>query len=135
VEKPYAIFSLAAAAFSGAIAGCGALTEGNVAAGKQLFEEQCIACHTAEPDDGGGMQGPSLSGLIGRPAGRETAFPYYSKQLRDSGLTWDVASLDRFLAAPEQTVPGTAMVLTVPRREDRENLIAYLRSTAAAHRP
>jgi cytochrome c2 len=37
-------------------------------AGRNFFREQCTVCHTAEADDNGGAQGPSLAGLYGRPA-------------------------------------------------------------------
>src|SRR5260221_1561627 len=37
-------------------------------AGKTLFRQQCSICHTAEPEDNGGAQGPSLVGVYGRPA-------------------------------------------------------------------
>ncbi len=38
-------------------------------AGKVVFQQQCTVCHTAEPNDNGGAQGPSLQGVFGRKAG------------------------------------------------------------------
>ena len=104
--------------------------EGDAIAGKKYFEEQCIACHTAEPDDGGGAQGPSLIGVFGRIAGSDKEFSY-TNQLQESKLTWDAATLERFLSAPDTLVPGTAMVIAVPGKSDRDNLIAYFRRVAA----
>jgi cytochrome c2 len=46
-----------------------ALAGGNAEHGKRLFKERCSLCHSAEPDDGGGAQGPSLINLMGRPGG------------------------------------------------------------------
>jgi len=106
-------------------------SEGDPIAGKKYFEEQCIACHSAEPDDGGGAQGPSLIGVLGRIAGSDKEFSY-TKQLLDSKLTWDAATLERFLSAPDTLVPGTAMVVVVPAQRDRDNLIAYFKRVAAA---
>jgi glucose/arabinose dehydrogenase len=52
--------------------------------------------------------------------------------MTNSGLTWDAATLNRFLAAPTQVVPGSSMVVAVPGRAEREDLIAYLRSVRSA---
>jgi hypothetical protein len=92
-------------------------------AGRALFRAQCALCHSAEAGDNGGAQGPNLEGVLGRKAAA-TGFSY-SAALRASGLTWNEATLDRFLAAPATVVPGSAMVIPVPRAADREDLIAY----------
>jgi cytochrome c2 len=112
---------------------CGASTafaDGDASAGKALFELQCAACHTAEPNDNGGVQGPSLIGVFGRPVGGDKEFSY-TTELRASKLIWDAQTLDRFLATPDKLVPGTAMVVALPNQVDRDNLIAYLRATLA----
>jgi hypothetical protein len=93
-------------------------------AGKTFFRQQCALCHSAEPNDNGGAQGPSLSGVIGRQAATGAGFSY-SKALKDSKLTWDAVNLDHFLASPTTVVPGSAMVIPVPRQADRENVVAY----------
>jgi cytochrome c2 len=98
-------------------------------AGKSLFRERCSVCHTAESGDNGGAQGPSLIGVMGRAAASAPQFSY-TTALRDSKLTWDGASLTRFLAAPTSVVPGTSMLLAVPAESDRDNLIAYFQSVS-----
>jgi glucose/arabinose dehydrogenase len=103
----------------------------DAAAGKQIFRQRCTVCHSAEADDGGGAQGPSLAGVVGRSAGSLPNFAY-STALRTSMLTWDPATLHRFLAAPTSVVPGSAMVLAVPEAADRDNLVAYFQSLKAA---
>src|SRR5690606_14962200 len=45
-------------------------------AGKAVFRAQCALCHSAEPNDNGGAQGPSLSGLMRRAAGSAEGFSY-----------------------------------------------------------
>jgi hypothetical protein len=97
--------------------------------GKRLFTERCAICHSAEPADGGGAQGPSLIGVFGRAAA-STSFPY-SEALKDSHLKWDEATLDRFLNAPATMVPGTSMVVAVPKNNERADIIAYFKSVAA----
>ena len=34
-------------------------------AGKNFFRAQCALCHSAEPNDNGGAQGPNLNGVFG----------------------------------------------------------------------
>ena len=59
-----------------------------------------------------------------RPAGTAAGFGY-SAALRDSKLTWNAATLDRFLSAPAKLVPGTLMAVSLPAKSDRDNLLAY----------
>jgi len=96
----------------------------DAAAGKALFREQCSICHSAEPGDNGGAQGPSLIGVYGRQAAGAQGFSY-TEALRAANLTWDTATLSQFLASPTTVVPGSAMVIAVSNEPDRENLIAY----------
>jgi len=98
-------------------------------AGKTLFRQQCSICHTAEPGDNGGAQGPSLVGVYGRPAAGAAGFSY-TGALRAAHLTWDAATLKRFLASPTTVVPGSAMVVSVPNESDRDNLVAYFENLA-----
>ncbi|HTC50787.1 MAG TPA: PQQ-dependent sugar dehydrogenase [Steroidobacteraceae bacterium] len=92
-------------------------------AGKAVFRAQCALCHSAEPGDNGGAQGPNLNGVFGRHSA-STGFGY-TAALKASGLTWDAATLDRFLTSPTTVVPGSAMVVPVPDTTQRANLIAY----------
>src|ERR1044071_5424070 len=96
-------------------------------AGKTTFLQQCALCHTAEPGDNGGAQGPDLRAIFDSPAASNAAFTY-TEALRNAKLTWDAATLDRFLAAPTAVVPGSAMVIPVAQAADRENLIAYFQT-------
>ena len=107
-----------------------AVSAADVNAGQALFRAQCALCHSAAPGDDGGGQGPSLEHVLGRRAASSPGFQY-TDALRDSGLTWDAATLERFLAAPASVVPGSAMVTAVPAAQDRGNLIAYLEALEA----
>ena len=87
--------------------------------------QRCISCHSLDPAEEG-LPGPPLQGVVGRRAASLGGFDY-SQALRDAGLVWDAATLDRFLADPEGLVPGTAMGLP-PLRDAalRQRIIAYL---------
>jgi glucose/arabinose dehydrogenase len=98
---------------------------GDADGGRLFFRQQCSLCHSAAPGDGGGAQGPSLIGVFGRPAASDSNFGY-TRELKNSRLTWNAPTLDRFLSAPTSVVPGTAMIIAVPSSTDRDNLIAYL---------
>lgn len=66
-------------------------------AGAAVFKSQCSICHS--PQAGRNMVGPSLFGIVGRQAGTIAGF-HYSPANKESGLTWDAATLDRYLTSP-----------------------------------
>lgn len=85
----------------------------------------CRACHSVVKGKSG--IGPSLNGVVGRPAASVAGFNY-STALKNSKLTWDDKTLDEFLAAPTKKVPGTRMPIGTPDPAKRAALIAYLKS-------
>jgi cytochrome c len=87
---------------------------------------QCTICHATEPDRN--LIGPSLAGVYGREAGTVPGYPY-SPALKQTGLTWDEATLDRFLAAPMTAVPGTRMTYAgLKDPAERKDVIAHLKA-------
>ena len=64
--------------------------------GTTLFKQQCATCHTINPADAV-RQGPSLSGIVGRPAGKADGFRY-SAGFTDANFVWDDTRLDAYLA-------------------------------------
>jgi cytochrome c len=96
----------------------------DAAAGEKVFKTQCGVCHSAVPDKKG--IGPNLFGIVGRPAGAVPGF-HYTEANKNSGLTWDVATLDRYVRAPREVVPGTAMPYPGLKNDtQRADLISYL---------
>jgi cytochrome c len=116
-----------AAALAGLAIPAAAQTAGDAAMGKKQFG-QCRVCHTVEANGRDGV-GPNLFRSYGsRAATRRPKFAY-SAALKSSKLTWDDATLDRWLTDPGATVKGSKMVfIGLPRKPVRQNIIAYLKT-------
>lgn len=119
------VFALAAAA--------SAVAAGDAKRGVQLFR-QCMACHSVQP--GEHMTGPSLAHAAGHKAATAPGFQRYSDALKGSGVTWDDAALEKWLANPEKFVPGNGMTFPGVRdAQARQDLIAYLKAAAENKAP
>lgn len=98
------------------------------ARGRRVFQK-CFACHTVEPTDAD-LQGPTLEGVIGRPAAAVPGFEYSQALVERAraGLVWTESALDAFLAAPLEVVPENRMqFFGLPDAAERADLIAYLK--------
>lgn len=94
--------------------------------GEKVFSAFCSACHS--PQQGRTVMGPSLFGIVDRPAAQATDYKY-SEAMRNAKLTWTNDTLDRYLPAPQQLVPGTSMRFAgLKDTKKRADLIAYLQS-------
>ena len=97
----------------------------DAAAGKTVFNGKCAVCHSLVP--GKRSVGPSLIGVVGRPAGSGDPNYSYSDEMKNSGKTWDPATLDAYLTSPRTYLPGVKMLFAgLPSATDRANLIAFL---------
>ena len=108
--------------------GAGAASAAAVAAAdaKPAAYAQCAACHSVEPGKHG--IGPSLHGVYGTKAGDIPGYAF-SDKLKASGLTWDDATLDQWLAGPMKMVPGTKMTYAgMSDPSKRAEIIAYLKT-------
>jgi cytochrome c len=96
------------------------------AAGPPPAFAQCVSCHAVKPGVNG--VGPSLFGVIGRKAGTLPDYAY-SAPMKAWGKTFDEATLDTYLTAPMQQVPGTKMVFPgIPDPAKRKEVIDYLKT-------
>ncbi len=46
--------------------------------------------------------------------------------MKASKTVWNAATLDKYLAAPTKMIPGTKMVISVSKPEDRAAIVNYL---------
>jgi len=94
--------------------------------GQKLFTK-CKACHSADAPKH--KVGPHLVGIVGRPAGSSEGYTKYSKALKESGIEWNEANLDKWLTNPKAMVKGTKMIYPgLKKAEDRAALIEYLKT-------
>lgn len=105
-----------------------AQADGDVAAGEKVFQ-RCASCHSIT--DTTNKKGPTLRGIVGRPAASVSGFEYSPglKAFGATGAVWDEATLDKFLLDTFGFVKGIRMVIPPVRRDtERADLITYLRS-------
>jgi cytochrome c len=101
----------------------------NADAGRTVFN-QCRACHTIDAGGRNGV-GPNLHAIVGRKAGEAQGFRYSAnmRELADGGLTWDEATLRRYLTNPKDVVPRGSMAFAGIRNPQQLNdLIAFLQA-------
>lgn len=89
--------------------------------GEQVYQ-RCLACHALSYN----RTGPLHCGLLGRRAGSVPGYPY-SMAMHNADILWTVGTVDAFLAAPTQYIPGTTMTYSgLDDTADRRDLIAFL---------
>ena len=103
---------------------------GDIANGKNVFLV-CKSCHTTVAG-GAAMTGPNLWGVFGRKAGTQAGFNY-SDPMKATTITWDAATMDKWITDPKELVLGTKMSFVgVKNPKDRIDVIAYLKSETSA---
>lgn len=92
--------------------------------GEAVFKRNCSICHSLDP--GKNRVGPSLAGVVGRPAGSAPQY-HYSAANSASGIVWTEDKLEEYLADPQRMVPGTAMMFPgLKNPDDRRALVKFL---------
>jgi cytochrome c len=116
----------AALALSGSI---GAATAQDAALGEKVFLK-CKACHQIG-EGAKNVVGPVLNGIVGRKAGTYPDYAY-SDANKNSGLTWDEATLKEYLRNPRAKIASTKMIFPgLTKDEDIDNVIVYLKQFGA----
>lgn len=93
---------------------------GDAVRGAALYQS-CTGCHSLDDNE----VGPKHRGVVGRRAAAVPGYSY-STALRKSGLTWDRATLMRWLANPQKLVPGSKMYFSVADSKNRTDIVTYL---------
>lgn len=95
------------------------------ARGQVLFAA-CAACH-----DVGSISsrtGPSLKGIIGRPAGALSDFRY-SRAMSQSGIIWTDDNISKFINYPQGFIRGNRMPFSgILSSDDRNDIVDYLKN-------
>ena len=113
----------------------GANAGGNVAKGRTIFR-RCHICHSAKENVN--KEGPSLYGVIDRPAGQVDGY-HYSDAMKASaakGLIWTTDNVLKYLTNPHQffsdylgdPTARNKMIFMLANEPDREDVVAYLQS-------
>ena len=93
-------------------------------AGRSAFAGTCAICHSVQA--GQNKIGPTLFGVVGRKTGVVQGYAY-SPANEGANMTWDEATLDKYLQAPRAMMPGTKMTFAgVKDDTKRADIIAYL---------
>jgi len=97
---------------------------------QQVFNNACRTCHTI--NEGDNRWGPNLYKIIGRQAGSLPDYNY-SSALKGAGFVWDKEKLERFIANPDEVVPGNNMKPYggLASTDDRARIVSFLQSVAS----
>jgi cytochrome c len=101
-----------------------AVAAGDATHGEALYEG-CQDCHSLDKND----VGPRHRGVFGRKAGSLPDYDY-SEGLKNSGIVWNEATLDKWLTDPQAFVPDAKMFYHLEDAKDRADVIAFLKERA-----
>lgn len=123
-----AAFLAVAATFAVALFGANANAAGNAEKGKDVAK-QCLACHDLTNAKKNKV-GPYLWGIVGQKAGKVEGFKYSEAHMKKaSEITWDEATLDKYLTDPRAFIPGNKMAFAgVKDAEKRADLIEAMKT-------
>src|SRR5262249_40097151 len=99
----------------------------DIEAGAQTINKASRNCHTPKESDK--RMGPNRHNIIGRNAGSLQNYGY-SSAMKGADFVWDKEKLDRFIAKPDEVVPGNNMKPYggLTSAEDRARVIMFLES-------
>lgn len=85
----------------------------------------CGVCHSVE--EGENRVGPHLAGVVGRAAGSVEG-ANYTLGMQNSGITWDEATLQRYLENPNDVVAGSSMPSPGLSADEVREVVDYLKT-------
>src|SRR5262245_3421450 len=125
----FALLLAALIAFSAEALGQETVGKSTDDGGQLAFNNACRTCHTLK--EGDNRLGPSLHNIIGRKAGSLPSYGY-SSAMKGADMVWDKATLDRFIANPDQVVSGNNMKPYggLTSAEERAKIVAFLEANS-----
>ena len=121
-----------------------AFADGDVAAGEEQFNRQCVACHVVRNEAGdilagrNAKSGPNLYGLAGGPVGAQDGFRYGDSLLEaaEAGMVWDEESFVAYVQDPTDWLRTTLddrrarskMAYKVRDEQQAADIYAYIAS-------
>ena len=105
----------------------------SAAEGAKVFKK-CAACHSIA-EGGGNKIGPSLWGVLGRPAGTIPDYKY-SKAMAAHGKNWSFEEMNSFLIKPKDWIKGTKMSFAgLINAKERAAVILYMNENTSSSLP
>ena len=121
-----------------------AFADGDVAAGEEQFNRQCVACHVVRNEAGdilagrNAKSGPNLYGLAGGPVGAQDGFRYGDSilEVAATGAVWDEESFVAYVQDPTEWLRTTLddrrarskMAYKVRDEQQAADIYAYIAS-------
>src|SRR5262245_15393140 len=95
------------------------------ASGQLAFNNACRTCHMVK--EGDNRLGPNLHKIVGRKAGSLPDYGF-SSAMKEAGFVWDEDKLDRFIASPDEVVPGNSMKPYggLSSGDERKKIVSFL---------
>lgn len=106
MSRPIQIVVAALAASVGLLRFTAAMPAAPAQDGQVAFNNFCRTCHSLKAGDN--RLGPSLHGVVGSKAGHSPGYGY-SQSLKQSGVSWDDATLERWIENPDAVIPNNNM--------------------------
>jgi cytochrome c len=101
----------------------------------EAASKQCHACHTLTKG-GPNRVGPNLWNIVGSERGEGRGGFNFSSAMKSKGGAWTDEELNKFLAGPQQYIPGTKMTFAGVKDDGkRADLIAYLHTLSDNPKP
>lgn len=109
------------------VAGFSAPAFADAGKGADSFDSNCAECHSVAKTLKN-KKGPSLFGVVGRPAGAVPGYEY-SPALKAAGIVWTPEKIAAYIASPKKVVPDGKMKFDgLADAAERADLIEFLGS-------
>src|SRR5258708_31311731 len=104
----------------------GQAQDGDKKRGQDIYQRRCTSCHSLDSE----KEGLRLRGVFGRKSASIQSFNY-SDALKGAKITWDAASLDKWLTDTDKFIPDNDMNLSLKNPQERSDIIAYLKQLSS----